>query len=139
MVDEKKPPIRVWMMLRETPEKLEVDMPKYRMVNYGDKRFTVRAVKRAIDGALGSRGAWMLAPHADLPSTSGLNTDTPGDIRETAALAVKYDYQVAVHAIGDRANREVLNAYEETFTRMNAVGREGPALAHRTRAAPERG
>ncbi|MFN7981250.1 MAG: amidohydrolase [Vicinamibacterales bacterium] len=123
MVDEKKLPIRVWMMLRETPEKLEVDMPKYRMVNYGDKRFTVRAVKRAIDGALGSRGAWMLAPYADLPSTSGLNTDTPGDIRETAALAAKYDYQVAVHAIGDRANREVLNAYEETFTRMRLDGK----------------
>jgi len=123
MVDEKKLPIRVWMMLRETPEKLEVDMPKYRMVNYGDKRFTVRAVKRAIDGALGSRGAWMLAPYADLPSTSGLNTDTPGDVRETAALAAKYDYQVAIHAIGDRANHEVLNIYEETFTRLKLDGK----------------
>lgn len=123
MVDEKKLPVRVWMMLRETPEKLEVDMPKYRMVNYGDKRFTVRAVKRAIDGALGSRGAWMLAPYADLPSTSGLNTDTPGDVRETAALAAKYDYQVAIHAIGDRANREVLDIYEEIFTRLKLDGK----------------
>jgi predicted amidohydrolase YtcJ len=123
IVDEKKLPIRVWMMLRETPDKLEVDMPKYRVVNYGDKRFTVRAVKRTIDGALGSRGAWMLAPYADLPSTSGMNTDTPGDVRETAALAAKYDYQVAVHAIGDRANREALNIYEETFTRLKKDGK----------------
>lgn len=123
MVDEKKLPLRVWMMIRETPEKLEVDMPKYRMVNYGDKRFTVRAVKRTIDGALGSRGAWMLAPYADLASTSGLNTDSPGDVRETAALAAKYDYQVAIHAIGDRANREVLNIYEETFTRLKLDGK----------------
>lgn len=123
VVDDRKLPIRVWMMLRETPEQLEADMPKLRVVNYGDKRFTVRAVKRSIDGALGSRGAWMLAPYADLPSTSGLNTDTPGDVRETAALAAKYDYQVAVHAIGDRANREVLNIYEETFTRLKKDGK----------------
>jgi predicted amidohydrolase YtcJ len=123
VVDDRKLPLRVWMMLRETPDKLDVDMPKYRVVNYGDKRFTVRAVKRAIDGALGSRGAWMLAPYADLPSTSGMNTDTPGDVRETSALAAKYEYQVAVHAIGDRANREVLNIYEETFKRLLKDGR----------------
>jgi predicted amidohydrolase YtcJ len=123
VVDDRKLPVRVWMMLRETPDKLEVDMPKYRVVNYGDKRFTVRAVKRAIDGALGSRGAWMLAPYSDLPSTSGMNTDTPGDVRETSALAAKYDYQVAVHAIGDRANREVLNIYEETFKRLRKDGK----------------
>jgi predicted amidohydrolase YtcJ len=111
------------MMLREPPEKLEIDMPKYRAVNYGDKRFTVRAVKRAIDGALGSRGAWMLEPYADLPSTSGLNTDTPGDIRETAALAARHGYQLAVHAIGDRGNRETLDIYEETFERLRLDGR----------------
>jgi len=115
VVDEQKLPLRVWMMLRETPDKLAADMPKYRVVNYGDKRFTVRAIKRAIDGALGSRGAWMLAPYADLASTSGLNTDSLDDIRQTAELSIKYDYQLAVHAIGDRGNREVLNVYEETF------------------------
>ncbi len=123
VVDDRRLPIRVWMMLREPPEQLETDMPRLRVVNYGDRRFTVRAVKRSIDGALGSRGAWMLAPYADMPSTSGLNTDTPGDVRETAALAARYDYQVAVHAIGDRANREVLNIYEETFTRLKKDGR----------------
>jgi predicted amidohydrolase YtcJ len=123
MVDDKSLPVRVWMMLRETPDKFDADMPKYRVVNYGDKRFTVRAVKRAMDGALGSRGAWMLAPYSDLPSTSGLSTDTPGDIRETAALAAKYNFQVAVHAIGDRANHEALNIYEETFTRLHLDGK----------------
>jgi hypothetical protein len=115
VIDEGKLPLRVWMMLRETPDRLAVDMPKYRTVNYGDKRFSVRAIKRAIDGALGSRGAWMLEPYADLPSTSGLNTDTLDDIRQTAELSIKYDYQVAVHAIGDRGNRETLNIYEDTF------------------------
>jgi predicted amidohydrolase YtcJ len=117
VVDEHKLPLRVWMMLRETPDKLAVDMPKYRVVNYGDKRFTVRAIKRAVDGALGSRGAWMLQPYADLQTTSGFNTDTLEDISKSAELAVMNNYQVCVHAIGDRGNREVLNVYEETFRR----------------------
>jgi predicted amidohydrolase YtcJ len=118
VVDERKLPLRVWMMLRgPSPAQLATEMPKYRIVNYGDKRFTVRGVKRAIDGALGSRGAWMLEPYADLPSTSGLNTDSLDDIRKTAELAIANGYQVAIHAIGDRGNREVLNIYEETFKR----------------------
>jgi predicted amidohydrolase YtcJ len=117
VVDERKLPLRVWMMLRETPDKLAADMPKYRVVNYGDKRFTVRGIKRAVDGALGSRGAWMLEPYSDLPSTSGFNTDSLDDIRQSAVLSIKYDYQLAVHAIGDRGNREVLNIYDEAFRR----------------------
>jgi predicted amidohydrolase YtcJ len=115
VVDEGKLPVRVWMMLREDASRLAADMPKYRVVNYGDKRFTVRAIKRAIDGALGSRGAWMLEPYADLASTSGFNTDSLDDIRMIAELAITHDYQMAIHAIGDRGNREVLNIYEETF------------------------
>jgi predicted amidohydrolase YtcJ len=117
LVDERKLPLRVWMMLRETPDKLAADMPKYRVVNYGDKRFTVRAIKRAVDGALGSRGAWMLEPYSDLQTTSGFNTDSLEDVRRSAELAVINDYQVCVHAIGDRGNREVLDIFEETFTR----------------------
>jgi predicted amidohydrolase YtcJ len=117
VVDEGKLPLRVWMMLREEAAKLAADMPKYRVVNYGDKRFTVRATKRAIDGALGSRGAWMLEPYADLATTTGMLTDSLDDIRMLAELAIKHDYQMAVHAIGDRGNRETLNIYEEAFTR----------------------
>jgi predicted amidohydrolase YtcJ len=116
VVDEGRLPLRVWMMLREDAARLTADMPAYRVVNYGDKRFTVRAVKRAIDGALGSRGAWMLEPYADL-ATSGMNTDSLADIRAISELAVTHDYQMAIHAIGDRGNREVLNIYEETFKR----------------------
>jgi hypothetical protein len=111
-------------MLRETPDRLAIDMPKYRVVDYGDKRFTVRAVKRAIDGALGSRGAWMLEPYSDLPSTSGLNTDSIEDVKRSAELAVINDYQLCVHAIGDRGNREVLDIFEETFKRHpNTIGK----------------
>lgn len=117
IVDEGGLPLRVWMMLREKPDRLRADMPKCRVVNYGDKRFTVRAIKRAIDGALGPRGAWMLEPYADMPSTTGMNTDTPEDIRESADVAVQNDVQLCVHAIGDRGVRETLNIYEETLAR----------------------
>ena len=129
VVDEGKLPLRVWMMLREEAGKLAADMPKYRVVNYGDKRFTVRATKRAIDGALGSRGAWMLEPYADLASTSGMLTDSLDDLRMIAELAVKNDYQMAIHAIGDRGNREVLNIYEEAFKRHPE--KDGKALRWR--------
>jgi len=116
VVDEGRLPLRVWMMLREDAGRLAADMPKYRVVNYGDKRFTVRAIKRAIDGALGSRGAWMLEPYSDL-ATSGMNTDSLEDIRRISELAIANDYQMAIHAIGDRGNREALDIYEETFKR----------------------
>ena len=116
VVDEGRLPLRVWMMLREDADRLAADMPKYRVVNYGDKRFTVRAIKRTLDGALGSRGAWMLEPYADL-ATSGMNTDSLADVRMIAELAITHDYQMAVHAIGDRGNRETLNIFEEAFKR----------------------
>jgi len=135
VVDERKLPLRVWMMLRETPDRLAIDMPKYRTVNYGDKRFTVRAVKRAIDGALGSRGAWMLQPYSDLSSTSGFNTDSLEDVKRAAELAIINDYQLCVHAIGDRGNREVLDIYEETFKRNPEAALSPSERNARVRAA----
>jgi hypothetical protein len=115
VVDEGQLPVRVWMMLREPFARLAADAPPYRVVNYGDKRFTVRGIKLAIDGALGSRGAWMLEPYSDLPGTTGMNTESLDNVRQVAELAIANDYQLAVHAIGDRGNREVLNIFEETF------------------------
>jgi predicted amidohydrolase YtcJ len=117
VVDEGQLPLRVWMMLREPIDRLTVDVPKYRTTSYGDKRFAVRAIKLAIDGALGSRGAWMLEPYADLATTSGMLTDSLDDIKTITELAIKNDYQMAVHAIGDRGNRETLNLYESAFNR----------------------
>ena len=75
----------------------------------------MRAIKRSIDGALGSRGAWLLEPYSDSPESTGLNTTTPESISETAAWAIDNDFQLCVHAIGDRANRETLDLYQRTF------------------------
>jgi predicted amidohydrolase YtcJ len=108
-------PLRMWVMLREPNDQIVRDLPRVRMIGFGDNHLTVRAIKRQIDGALGTRGAWLLAPYSDLPSTSGRETEPLADIEKTAQIAIANDFQLCVHAIGDRANREVLNLYERTF------------------------
>jgi predicted amidohydrolase YtcJ len=115
MADAHELRMRIWMMLRTSNEQLAPNLDRYKIVGAGGDFFTVRAIKRAIDGALGPRGAWLLAPYTDKPDSSGLNTDDPADIRKTAELAIQHGFQLCVHAIGDRANRETLNIFEDTF------------------------
>jgi hypothetical protein len=112
MSEEGRLPIRLWVMVRDTNEQLRANLAAYRTIGAANQRFTVRAIKKSIDGALGSRGAWLLEPYSDLPSSSGLNTTSVEEITGAARLALQYGYQMAVHAIGDRANRETLNLYE---------------------------
>jgi predicted amidohydrolase YtcJ len=64
---------------------------------------------------LGAHGAWLLAPYEDLPTSAGLNTASVESVTETARIAIENDFQLCVHAIGDRANREVLDIYEKMF------------------------
>ena len=115
MVDDGALGVRLWVMIRQPNERLAEMLPEYRLVGYGDDRLTVRAIKVSVDGALGSHGAWMLEPYSDLPSSTGLNTSPIEDLRETARIAMENDFQLCVHAIGDRANREVLDTYEAAF------------------------
>jgi predicted amidohydrolase YtcJ len=115
LVDEGQLPVRLYVMIRASVDEAAEKMPTYRTINYGDDRLTVRALKRSIDGALGPHGAWLLEPYADMPESSGLATDDPEDIARLAEVAMANDVQLNVHAIGDRANREVLDIYERTF------------------------
>jgi len=107
--------VRLWVMIRAGNRDLARNLPNYRMVNVGDHFLTVRAVKRSIDGALGSRGAWLLEPYSDEPGSSGLETATVASVTGMAKLGLQHGFQVCVHAIGDRANREVLNIYEKVW------------------------
>jgi hypothetical protein len=102
---------------QNTTEELDRLLPRYRSIAEGDDYLAVRAIKRQIDGALGSHGAWLLEPYADLPRSSGLVLEPVEEIRRYAELAVRHGYQLAVHAIGDRANRAVLDVYEQVFAR----------------------
>ena len=115
MVDEGKMGVRLWVMVRQGNEAIAPKLAQYRMINYGNGQLTVRAIKKSIDGALGPRGAWLLAPYADKPESRGLETTKVAEIEETARLAMRHGYQLAVHAIGDRANRETLDIFERAF------------------------
>ena len=115
MVDEGKIGVRLWVMIRQSNETIGPKLDRYRTIGYANGHLTVRAIKKAIDGALGPRGAWLLAPYSDRPSSSGLETTKVAEIEETARLAMAHGYQLAVHAIGDRANRETLDIFERAF------------------------
>jgi predicted amidohydrolase YtcJ len=115
MVDDGTMGVRMWAMIRASNDALATRLATARVVDYGDHRLTVSAIKVTVDGALGSHGAWLLEPYADLPTSRGLNTSPIDALNETARLALEHDYQLCVHAIGDRANREVLNVYERAF------------------------
>jgi predicted amidohydrolase YtcJ len=115
MVDAGKIHNRLWIMLRVNNKSLAANMAKYKMVDYGDGFLTVRGIKHSIDGALGPRGAWLLEPYSDQPDTTGHNTTLVPTIEETAKLALQHGYQLCVHAIGDRANKETLDIFERAF------------------------
>ena len=121
--DEGELDVRLYVMMRRVPNELmETALPQYKMVAEGNDFLTVRSIKRQVDGALGAHGAWLLEPYADLPTTDGLVLETLEDIERTAELAVEHGYQVNTHAIGDRANREILDLYEEVWQRMDVDG-----------------
>ena len=95
-----------------------------RLINEGPtigafgNRLTVRTIKVVSDGALGSRGAALLGPYSDDPATSGFLTVKAEDLRPMLIDALRKGIQVETHAIGDRANRFILDEYE---TALKAV------------------
>lgn len=107
--------VRLWVMVRDSNERLRARLPQERVLGMAEQRLTVAAIKVTADGALGSRGAWMLDPYTDAPDSSGLSTVPMAQLAETAAIAAETETQLAVHAIGDRANRETLNVFEAAF------------------------
>ncbi len=137
MAEQGELSLRLWVMLRAPQAELAANLRRYYMMGAGGEHLTVRAIKEYMDGALGSRGAWLLAPYSDLPAGapngSGINTENLADIRETAELAINNGFQLCTHAIGDRANREVLNLYESVF--REHPDKKDSALADRARAA----
>lgn len=116
LVDEGNLPIRLYVMVRgESAEAMQQQLSDYYLPDYGDHRLNVRSIKLAIDGALGPHGAWMLEPYEDMPDKSGLNLAPIEDLVEASRIAIDKGFQVNIHAIGDRANREVLDIYESVF------------------------
>ena len=117
--------IRMYAMVSQsevTPETRDT-LESIRTVGAADHHFTVRTIGEVtVDGALGSRTAWMLEPYNDAPGETGTNVTEMDRVREIAEIALEEDYQLAVHAIGDRANRESLDLFASLFEENNLDG-----------------
>lgn len=109
---ENKMQVRLWAMARHPAEELEGQVSKYKKVDVGNRFYTCNAIKSEVDGALGAFGAWLLESYSDKPGFKGQNTTDIYDVKKIADMAIANEMQFCVHAIGDRANRVVLDIYE---------------------------
>jgi predicted amidohydrolase YtcJ len=105
---------RIHAMLRLPLDRLRPFFDRGPVVDLGG-RLSIRAIKISADGALGSRGAALLEPYADEPATSGFLTTSEADLYAMTRTAAEAGFQTCVHAIGDRANRVVM----DTFARVD--------------------
>jgi predicted amidohydrolase YtcJ len=122
-------PVRLYVMVRgESNSVMAERLGDYLIEGAGGHFLTVRSIKRAIDGALGTHGAWLLEPYTDMPETSGLPQTAPEQLRQTAEIALRHGFQLNTHAIGDRGNRETLDTYESVL-----AGEGGVTIDHRWR------
>jgi predicted amidohydrolase YtcJ len=103
---------RLYVMLRMPLDQLQPFFDRGPVLDRARHRLVVRAIKISADGALGSRGAALLAPYSDEPSTSGLLLQPPEDVYAMTLAAARAGFQTCIHAIGDRANRLVLDVFE---------------------------
>ncbi len=122
LADEGHLSVRVYAMIGDTGPDFAALSKDGPLLGYGNDRLTVRSVKLYADGALGSRGAALLAPYSDKPEQSGLLFMTDTQMEQKIASALGAGYQVNVHAIGDAANRQVLNAFAAAY--QTVAGRE---------------
>ena len=112
MVRDGQMPLRVYAMLDGADTNLVDEWLKRGPAIDSHHQFTIRAFKLFADGALGSRGAALLEPYSDAP-TNGVMTTPESEVYSLTRRALEGGFQVGTHAIGDAANRAVLNAYEQ--------------------------
>lgn len=107
--------LRLYVMISDDKAALDHYFAKGPQSAMYDGQLWVRAVKLYADGAMGSRGAALLEPYSDDPNNSGLLKSTQEHIRDVAERGLKAGFQINSHAIGDRGNRVVLDAYEQAL------------------------
>jgi predicted amidohydrolase YtcJ len=128
-------PVRAYVMIAG-PERILSHPELKPEIGLGDGQLTIRAIKVVADGALGSRGALLLAPYSDEPGTKGLLTVDPAAYAQMLDRAVASGFQVNTHAIGDAANRLVLDAYEKAFKGAKGASKRF-RIEHAQIVAPE--
>lgn len=130
-------PLRVYAMLSARDEPLLRTWRARGPDRAGDRMLTTRAVKAFYDGALGSRGAKLLADYADRPGQRGVSGAAFGFNEPLVADMMKAGFQVAVHAIGDAANRETLDFFASVFSRDPATRQWRHRIEHAQVLAPD--
>jgi len=121
--------VRLYVMLSSRdPELLKTWYKKGPEIGTGNDYLTIRSIKLNADGALGSRGAWLLDDYTDRPGHFGMATQSMEYVYEVSRDGLANGFQVNTHAIGDRTNREVLDQYEKVFN-----AKPGLAQDHRWR------
>ncbi len=110
--------VRLYVMVAGLDGMRQLGAPR---LGLADGFLDVRAVKLYADGALGSRGAALLEPYLDDPGNRGLLLTTPETLLEASRFALDHGFQACTHAIGDRANRIVLDQYEKAFAERPGI------------------
>ena len=110
-------PLRLYVNINgESVADLDEHLAAYRTIGFADDHLTVRGVGEILsDGALGTRSAWFLQPYSDAPHVTGKNVVPMSAIARIAEISAREGFQLSVHAIGDRANRETLNLFQRIF------------------------
>lgn len=116
---EGKLKVRLAVMINENDSALREQAGNYNSLNQFGGFLSVLGIKRFADGALGSHGAWLLEPYADLPDHVGLPEQSAEELLQTAQIALENKWQLCTHAIGDRANRVVLDVYQKALSSGN--------------------
>lgn len=126
MAKEGQIPFRLYVMVSDDSAAITHYLARGPQSGLYDNHLWIRAFKLYADGALGSRGAALLEPYSDDPNNRGLLLTAPAHIQDVASRALRGGFQVNTHAIGDRGNRVVLDAYE-------AALKANPTADHRFR------
>jgi len=115
-LEEDKLSARIYVMITGgNPDLLAKWLDQGPEINLGQDELTIRSIKLVADGALGSRGAWLLSDYEDRANHAGLPTMPVEDMEAISHAAYQNGFQVGIHAIGDRANREVLDIFDALF------------------------
>ena len=122
LADEGLLTVRIYAMIRDTGDDFLALSKQGPLIGYARDTLNIRAVKLYADGALGSRGAALLAPYSDMPTQHGLLFMSEPEMQAKIETALKAGYQVNIHAIGDAANHEVLDAFQGAY--KDVGGRE---------------
>ncbi len=117
LAQAKKLNIRHWLMVKEGNSSLRENATAFTNTNERNDFLTVQAVKVSLDGALGSYGAWLLDSYSDRQGWVGENTFNLDSLKAVADFCWENNLQLCVHAIGDKANREVINIYSEKIAK----------------------